>query len=341
MNILFSRKDTFIGEECLHYAIKFISLASELAETQKPLRPHVHKLLETSVLPTLYVTVKDIETFTEDPIAFVRSQCGAGADTEVEPQKAIQELLVNLTKPAPDGDSQVLTDFFGFALKLLDKYDQDLKREEPQDWRVKDALMHALGLVKHHISGNEICKNQMEQILLRHFMPELISLQPMLRSRAGWAFDVFAQQTYQNDADLDKIIHGCHNNMFKFRGQPLPVMFYGGLAISSILLKNKEALKHTDTKVYLIIKNFITLQMLFDSEIYMRAFQDVIDVFGRQLDPYAVHICKHLAVQYIRCINDGSDSEEAIHISEITFRCMQKLLELSCFEGPEAYILLP
>ena len=59
-----------------------------------------------------------------------------------------------------------------------------LEGGEDVDWRVKEALMYAIGTLKDKIWKQEKLKGAMEDMLIRYILPELGSAQPFLRQRA-------------------------------------------------------------------------------------------------------------------------------------------------------------
>jgi len=72
--ILLSRKTNFVGSKALNYAIKFISISIKRTNTMEKLKPYVENLLYDTVIPIMYITEKDVETFTSDPVEFIRNQ---------------------------------------------------------------------------------------------------------------------------------------------------------------------------------------------------------------------------------------------------------------------------
>ena len=82
--------------------------------------------------------------------------------------------------PRPD----YLHMFLEFALKNMVEYDEKIAAGESVDWRIKEALMFAIGTIRDNITGQKDLKGQMEGNLVRFVLPELKSPQPFMRLRA-------------------------------------------------------------------------------------------------------------------------------------------------------------
>ena len=73
MQLLLQRKDSFVSSKCLRHVIKFISLATQLENTMATLKPYVHRILFDTIIPIMFVTKKDVETFHEEPVEYIRN----------------------------------------------------------------------------------------------------------------------------------------------------------------------------------------------------------------------------------------------------------------------------
>lgn len=73
LQLLFKRKNCFVGSKALNFAIKFISKCSQMDHTMNKLKPYVENILYDTVIPIMFVTQRDLETFETDPIEYIRS----------------------------------------------------------------------------------------------------------------------------------------------------------------------------------------------------------------------------------------------------------------------------
>ena len=69
------------------------------------------------------------------------------------------------------------------------------------DFRFKEALMHAFGLLASHMA------------LLSFILPELESPSPFLRAMACWVYGQFGNFTFENDAHLRTVLDSLYKNI--------------------------------------------------------------------------------------------------------------------------------
>ena len=153
--ILLSRKSNFVGAKCLNYSIKFISQSIKRPNTMEKLKPYVENILLDTCIPIMYVTEKDVESFESDAVEFIRNQYDF-CETLFQPKNQIQDLLVYLTKYKSDKKTKgsqpdYLSQFLGFAVKNLNEYNAKIANNEVIDWRIKEALMFAIGTIRESI----------------------------------------------------------------------------------------------------------------------------------------------------------------------------------------------
>lgn len=65
-----------------------------------------------------------------------------------------------------------------------------------------------------------------------------------------------------------------------------------------------------------------------DNEELVASFENIMQVFESQIQPYAVEICKHLSKQYIRLINQDADEDdgESILAGVASFASIGKMI---------------
>ena len=73
LQLLLSHQHSFVSSKTLNVSIKFIKFATKLDYTMEKLKPHVQDLLYNIILPILYISEQDMETFTDDPKEYINS----------------------------------------------------------------------------------------------------------------------------------------------------------------------------------------------------------------------------------------------------------------------------
>ena len=134
-----------------------------MQNTMEKLKPYVENILTDTLVPIMFVTEKDVTTFENDPAEFIRNLYDF-TETLFQPKNQVQDLLCYLVgyssgkrkknkqsgksvDPKPD----YLHWFLEFALKNMVEYDQKIAAGEPVDWRIKEALMFAIGTIRDNI----------------------------------------------------------------------------------------------------------------------------------------------------------------------------------------------
>jgi len=74
MNLLFSKRENFVGSKALNLAIKFTSASTKQENTMEIIKPNVENLLQNIIIPIMFVSESDVETFQADPVEYIRSQ---------------------------------------------------------------------------------------------------------------------------------------------------------------------------------------------------------------------------------------------------------------------------
>lgn len=122
---LLSRKSNFVGSKALSFNIKFISTCTKHDHTMEKLKPFVENILFDTIVPILYVTEQDIETFSNDPIEFIRDQYDF-TETLFQPKNVVQDLLIYICKyregkgkKKAKAKPEYLHKFLGFAVQNL------------------------------------------------------------------------------------------------------------------------------------------------------------------------------------------------------------------------------
>ena len=68
------RREQFVGDRCLALSIKFLEMSMSYKATRTLLKPHIETILFNISLPLFVTSGKDMVTFQEDPIEYVRLQ---------------------------------------------------------------------------------------------------------------------------------------------------------------------------------------------------------------------------------------------------------------------------
>jgi importin-7 len=191
-----------------------------------------------------------------------------------------------------------------FTVENLEQYNQKINMNEGADWRIKEALMFAIGTIRDEIESQKDLKKQMEQMLMSYVLPELTSDQPFMRLRACWTYGVCGDFKFKDNTHVQRICDGIFKNMAE--DQPLPLRFQAACALEKIL-RLDAAIDFIRPGIDVMLKCYLSLMNEFDNEELVSAFENIMQIFQDEIRPYAMDICNHLRHMYQRCIQQDQN----------------------------------
>jgi len=111
--------------------------------------------------------------------------------------------------PKPD----YLKKFIEWVVKNLNEFASKVNTQEAVDWRIKEALMHAISIVKEHILKSPTLKTEIEKLLKMYVLPELSNDQKFIRARACQVYDAYGELCYEDSKHIEQIMIGIFKNM--------------------------------------------------------------------------------------------------------------------------------
>ena len=136
---------------------------------------------------------KDVEDFESDPIEFVRKTRDA-SDTVYSAKSSILDLITHATRYKSNKEDEnsfpdYLEFFFQYCVDNLSEY---MKQESP-DYRIKDALLLAIGQMSVSLLKHDKFKPTLEEILRQVVFPDFNSENEFLKYRACWMYGEFSR----------------------------------------------------------------------------------------------------------------------------------------------------
>lgn len=128
------------------------------------------------------------------------------------------------------GKQDYLIPFLTYAKTNMEQYQALAAQIQTPDWRIKEALMTAVGFLEGEISQEKATLGpMMEPLMATHVLPELSSVQPMLRARANWLYGEFSAFKFADEEHIKRAIDGVYQSLF---APELPVRFQACIALS-------------------------------------------------------------------------------------------------------------
>ena len=113
------------------------------------LKPYVENILYETAIPIMLVTQRDMQLFRDDPIEYIRKQEDF-TETLYMPKNTTLDLLQYICMYKSGGENSkekpdYLFPFLNYAVSNLKTYKQHQQQGINLDWRIKEALLCAIG----------------------------------------------------------------------------------------------------------------------------------------------------------------------------------------------------
>lgn len=171
LQLVLKRKTHFVGSKALNFGIKYVSQSTKMPATMNSLKPFVEKLLtEVIIMPIMLLTHKDVTLFKEDPIEYVRKQYDF-TETLFAPKNTAVDLLTYLCqyKTVKTGKKSKQPDylrgFLQFCAITLQHYSAAVSAGQNVDWRIKEAVLFAIGSIMEEIQPYKDLRGTVEPML--------------------------------------------------------------------------------------------------------------------------------------------------------------------------------
>jgi hypothetical protein len=148
------------------------------------------------------VSQRDQALFNEDPIEYIRKQEDF-TETLYMPKNTVIDLLQHICQHKSDGKKSkpdYLVPFLNYVAQNMTSYLQMKQSGQQPDWRIKEALLCAVGHLQDTIHSERSYLNaQIEPVLQQFVLPELSDEQPFLRLRACWVYGEYCNFKFTDD----------------------------------------------------------------------------------------------------------------------------------------------
>lgn len=167
LTLMFARKTKFVGSKCLNFNIKFVSACVKIPQTMDKLRPFIENIMYETAIPIMMATHRDVSLFNDDPIEYIRKQEDF-TETLYMPKNTVIDLMqyICMHKSDKKGKPDYLFPFLNYAVTNMTSYLQMKASGGTPDWRIKEALLCAVGHLQSQIHDERAVLNaQIEPML--------------------------------------------------------------------------------------------------------------------------------------------------------------------------------
>jgi len=269
----------------VHYALKYLFYSLRIEKTCEVLKPFLREMLTEILVPMLYFTQQDEETYRNDPEEFVRKEedftsiLTNNKNTAMDLIEAISKLNDKET------NETYLRGFVKHAIEAMTNpsgADAIFKKE---------ALLWAIGVLREKILDDELLKNSVEDMLQKFVLNEFSSSVGILRARACWVFGKYGHISFNNQENVKVAVEGITSCLLD---GDLPVRVKAAVSLNC-LLSQKQAIDLLKPSLPKILEIYLKIMEQIDNEGIVSSLEGIVDSFKEEICPYAVQLSQHLA----------------------------------------------
>lgn len=144
--MLLARKTQFVGVKTLNCSLRFVASSLNKAKMRRLCQEHIQTILYELTLPLLLITEQEFQLWSENPVEYVRLQVDNSNAWNV---KRVDEDLIKTICNIRQTRKNKISDYLTSYLQLLA---ENLQVPPPADFRHREALLHAFGLLSAHMA---------------------------------------------------------------------------------------------------------------------------------------------------------------------------------------------
>ena len=104
----------------------------------------------------------------------------------------------------------------------MQQYSDNVQAGNNPDWRIKEALLFAIGNLTETIGLHKDLARNIEPMLKTHVLPDFTSPHPLLKSRACWVYGEFSDYEFTDSQHVQQAVDGVYQSLF---AEQMPIKF--------------------------------------------------------------------------------------------------------------------
>ncbi|CAG8577467.1 17791_t:CDS:10, partial [Gigaspora margarita] len=257
-------------------------LHSYLRKTEKWIKKEIcMTLVSEYIFPQLCFSDEDEQLWTEDPVDYIHKKMDPLEDFNSHTAAAVS-FLMDLAKLRKKYTFMGIMEFINTILTTYQNAPIDAKNP-----RYKDGALKMIGCLSDMVMRKKSgVAHLMEGFLITHVFSEFQSPYPFLRARACDMIIKFDRLDFEQESNLATAFQGITNCM---RDEELPVKVQACLALQSMIRHETELLDLTNQ---------------IDTDTLANVMEDFVEVFSKELSPFAIQLCEQLRNAFLRIMQD-------------------------------------
>jgi len=297
-------QEYYIDAKVINFSFKILSSGINQMTAIEYLKPHIETCLNTYVIPHILLNEKDIEDFESDPIEFVR-KTRDWSDTVYSAKSSVLDFITQATryrsnKEADDSLPDYLEFFFEYCINNLAEF----TKQENADYRIKDALLLAIGQMSVTIVKYPQFKNSLEEILKECAFPDFTWQNEFLKYRAWWIFGEFSRLDIDSVVRLEAgkcLFHCMHDDH-------LPIKITASSSLYRVL-RNKELKESFKSELASILEAYLSLMDSIDNDELISGLEEIVGIYDDCIEPFALDLWTKIVENYKKLASKDNDEE--------------------------------
>ncbi|KAK0612295.1 armadillo-type protein [Bombardia bombarda] len=293
-------KAIWLSRPCLSYTIVFLDECIRHKEMWAHLKPHLTNLVRHFIFPVLCLDEDDIEKFEDEPEEYLHRKLNFYEEVSA-PDVSATNFLVTLTKTRRKQTFEILK----FINEVVNQYEQS--PDDKKNHIAKEGALRMIGTLAPVILGKKSpIADQVEYFIVRYVFPDFKSQQGFLRARACDIVEKFEQMNFKEENNLLTI----YRHILDCMADPkLPVRVTAALALQP-LIRHDVIRTSMQQSIPTIMQQLLKLANEADIDALANVMEDFVEVFAKELTPFAVALSEQLRDTYLRIIRDLLDNSE-------------------------------
>lgn len=292
-------KQIWLSRTCLSYTVVFLEECIRPKEMWPHLQPHLPNLLMHLLFPLLCLSEEDVASFSDEPDEYLHRKLNFYEEIS-SPDVSATNFLVCLTKARRRQVYEILQ----FVNNIVTAYEQATPEEQDKNYIAKDGALRLIGTLAPILLGKKSpIADQVEMFLVRYVLPDFLSNKGILRARACDTIEKFESLDWHEQANLFLVYQRIIDCM---SDSELPVRITAALALQP-LIRHDAIRDHMRSNIPNIMSQLLKLANEADVDALANVMEDFVEVFSKELTPFAVALSEQLRDTYLRIIRELLD----------------------------------
>ncbi|KAJ3557178.1 hypothetical protein NM688_g1613 [Phlebia brevispora] len=287
----------WLSKKCQYQIFSFFTECVKPKATWAMLKPHFENLVQTYVFPQLCFTPMKHEIWSSDPVEYVRISVDEYESYDT-PTSAATTFLLSL---ASNRTKVTFMPILGLINRVLQS-----KPDAPQRFGALNMTAALGAFIMHHPD----VKNNMEQFMTQHVLPEFTSAEPYMRAIACEVLGTIEKSGFQWK-NQDSLRNHFTALATCLDDHELPVRVQAALALTEMVTQHDSVRDTVAPQVGKVIQTLLKLSEETDLDILNSCMETMVDRYQTELLPVAADLTARLCETYTRLAKEGIAMEES------------------------------